>query len=72
NVKTSKEKEIIGTIRGVVSSMIDDLSYPYLGQAAVVKTRYFELSSKEKTDIKNTMLVNMDVGLMIEIKNIFF
>ncbi|MFA9398473.1 MAG: hypothetical protein ACERKV_09435 [Clostridiaceae bacterium] len=62
SVKTDKEKAIISTIRSVVNKMIADPNYKYQTQAAGVKSEYAKLSEDERSDVKNSILMNMSMS----------
>ncbi|NLI92061.1 MAG: hypothetical protein GX434_07565 [Peptococcaceae bacterium] len=70
-VKTAGEKAIISTIRGVVSKMTANPSYPFQAEAQSVKAMYSKLSPEEKTDLKQVMLSNMNVDTLVEVKKVF-
>lgn len=70
-VKTSKEKEIMGEIQFVVGKMSADPSYPYKPAEDAVKSQYSRLSPGEKDDIKNAILDNMETDTLKQIKTTF-
>jgi len=70
-VKTAGERAIISAILEVVSKMTANPSYPFQNEAQSVKAMYSKLSTEEKTDLKQTMLSNMNMNTLVAVKNVF-
>ncbi|HHV64370.1 MAG TPA: hypothetical protein GXX46_04770 [Peptococcaceae bacterium] len=70
-VKSPKEKEIIGTMISTVSNLMEDHTYPYKEKAAWVLGEYKKLTTAEKNDLKEQMLTHMDVNTAVKVKNMF-
>jgi hypothetical protein len=70
-VKTAAEKDVITTIQGVVNKMVQNSAYNYKPEADAVKARYNALSADERSDIKDAILMNMDMTTLRQIKGTF-
>lgn len=70
-VKTQEEKNIIGQIQTVVGRMVDNPNYSYSAESQQVKEKYNRLTSEERSDFKDAILMNMDTSTLREIKGTF-
>lgn len=70
-VQTQQEKNLITQIQGVVSMMIDSPTNSFSAETAQVKANYSKLTSDEKSDIKDAIIMNMQTSTLREIKGTF-
>lgn len=70
-VKTTSEKQIIQQIQDTVDKMIKISSYNYKNDAAAVKLKYSKLTTAEKNDLKDAIIMNMDIDTLLKLKDTF-
>lgn len=71
DVESSEGKEIIAKIQAVVNKMIQNPAYQYQPEADAVKSQYGKLQPEQKNDIKDAILMNMEIDTLRETKAVF-
>lgn len=71
SVKTDNEKQMISLLQNILNKMIENQGYSYKTDADEVISKYNNLTTSEKNNIKNAILNNMDFQTFYQLKNTF-
>lgn len=71
SANTAAEKQIVSSMRTVIGKILSNPNYAYKAEADQTKGNYSNLSLKEKDDLKNAMMDNMDMQTVKKLKATF-
>jgi hypothetical protein len=69
--KTNNEKQLILLLKNVIDKMMQNENYAFKDEVTDILTRYENLTTSEKEDLKDAILTNMDMETLFELKNTF-